>query len=134
MLAMMQTADRIRSVLLTLLALSLAACSSTQPFTVCTDLEQVGLFVSVVDSASNAAAEFGATISAVRTEDDYSVSRTLPDSEGGMFQVFEHPGTYDLTVTKPAYKPWSRWGIIVPIDAQGCHAVPTHVTAKLVSS
>ena len=98
--------------------------------TVCTALFAYGISVSVIDSASGAAAGAGATV--VASEGPYADSVVVPLTASPSFPIGlagERAGTYLVTVRKSGYRNWRRSDVVVTKDE--CHVKGVAVTAKI---
>jgi hypothetical protein len=110
------------------LAVVIAACNGTRTDVACTLEARAGINVTVVDSLSGR--EVAGSSGIAREE---AFADTLESIEPGqLFGVFERPGTYDVTVTAPGYRPWRVTGVTVGADE--CHVIPERLTARLQPS
>jgi hypothetical protein len=124
-----------RALCLTLIAA--LGCSgppgSTSP--VCTMEYRYGLSVHVKDSLTGAAIASGASLVVRDGAFKDSVSHPGGRPELNAFPLVtagERAGTYQISVSKPGYLPWSRSN--VRVTANECHVNPVSVTALLQRS
>ena len=114
---------------LTLLA---AVGCSGSPSGVCTLEFRYGLSVYVTDSLTGTATASGASL-VVRDgpfKDSVSHPSGRPEFDASpLLTAGERAGTYQISVSKPGYLPWSRSN--VRITANECHVNPVSVTALL---
>src|SRR4051812_16848927 len=107
---------------------AVAACDDDPAGVTCTSIAVPALTVSVLDSASGAAASAGATIIARGGTTGDSV--TVPAAAGNPVPVaFQQSGTFTLAVRQTGYQPWSKSGIVVTADQ--CHPHTVSVSARL---
>lgn len=99
---------------------------------VCTENLVFGLTVNVRDSVTGVPAGRDATVIA----QDGSYSETLQflgafsaTDSLTFFGAAERAGTYQITVTKALYRPWTRAGVEVTADE--CHVRPVAVEVRL---
>jgi hypothetical protein len=114
---------------LTLLA---AVGCSGSPSAVCTMEFRYGLSVYVTDSLTGTAVASGASLVARDGAFKDSVSHPGDRPELNPLPLLtagERAGTYQISVSKPGYLPWSRSN--VRITANECHVNPVSVTALL---
>ena len=110
-----------------------AACGLiTEGDTVCTTSFEPGVLLAVLDSASRAPITVGAV--AVAREGAYAdSSRVLAAPPGPGSAVVglagERPGTYEVTVESPGYRPWRQTG--VRVVGGRCHVSTVALTALL---
>jgi len=103
---------------------------STSP--VCTMEFRYGLSVYVKDSLTGAGIASGASLVARDGAFKDSVSHASDKPELNGFPLVtagERAGTYQISVSKPGYLPWSRSN--VRVTANECHVNPASVTALL---
>jgi hypothetical protein len=122
---------------LCLILLAAVGCSgspeSTSP--VCTLEFRYGLSVYVNDSLTGTAIASGASLVVRDGAFKDSVSHPSGRPELNAFPLLtagERAGTYQISVSKPGYLPWSRSS--VRITANECHVNPVSVTALLQPS
>ena len=109
-----------------------AACSNPFDKGVCTLEFRYGLVVYVQDSVTGAAAASGATLLAREAgfEDSFTNPAGGSDADARpLLSAGERAGTYQLTVTKAGYAPWTRNNVTVTENA--CHVNQTELTARL---
>ena len=115
-------------------ALYLAACSSSKSTGMaCTEEFRYGLAVYVNDSLTNTPIASGASL--VARDGTYKDSVAFPSARPdldpyALNSAGERAGTYQLTVTRPGYLPWSKNN--VRVTANVCHVNGVSVTARLV--
>jgi hypothetical protein len=120
---------------LTLLAAMSCSGSPGSTSPVCTTEFRYGLSVYVKDSLTGAGIASGASLVARDGAFKDSVSQPGGRPDLNVFPLLsagERAGTYQISVSKPGYLPWSRSS--VRITANECHVNPTSVTALLQPS
>jgi len=117
-----------KSLTMSLLVVLVACRSPTGVRYTCTDVEVMGIRLTVLDSTTGAAIS-GSTIRAIAMEGSYA--DTVEWTIGSLIKmVGERPGTYALTVAATGYQPWLRQDIRVVMEDQ-CHVRPVSVTAMM---
>ncbi|MFN2420581.1 MAG: carboxypeptidase-like regulatory domain-containing protein [Gemmatimonadota bacterium] len=118
---------RLTPLTLVILVIVALACNGTRTDVACTLEARAGINVTVVDSLS------GREVAGSGIANEEAFADTLESFEPGqLFGVFERPGTYDVTVTAPGYRPWRVTGVTVRADE--CHVIPERLTARLQPS
>jgi hypothetical protein len=109
-----------------------AGCDLTEP--ICTADFRYGLSVAVGDSITRVTPD--ASILVVATDGFFTDSARIqanvtgaPRGLGGVALAGERSGRFDLRVTAPDYRPWTRQGIVVGRDE--CHVQGVTVEAWL---
>jgi len=119
------------SAALCLTLLAAVGCSGS-PSGVCTLEFRYGLSVYVKDSLTGAGIASGASLVARDGAFKDSVSHPSGSPELNALPLLtagERAGTYQISVSKPGYLPWSRSN--VRITANECHVNPASITALL---
>lgn len=101
----------------------------------CTGVIQAGIVVEVVDARTGAPAARGA-VGAVRDGafiDSLrpAVTRGTPPADTllSLQGAFERPGSYEVTIAREGFRPWSQSGVVVSRGV--CHVNTVTVTARL---
>ena len=117
---------------LVLVAMVFAGCDMTGP--ICTADFRYGLLVTVGDSITRVTPD--ASILVVATSGSFTDSARIPANVtgvprglGGVPLAGERSGRFDVRVTAPDYRPWTRQGIVVGRDE--CHVQGVTVEAWL---
>lgn len=125
-----------RALALIPLALAIGACAGQSSSNgagdvnvICTMEARSSFAVTVVDSLSGAKITQGATVRV--TEGAFSATLNPPMEGDSVFsgEVYERPGTYDLSITHAGHLPWEQRGVRVARDE--CHVIPARITARL---
>jgi hypothetical protein len=113
---------------------AVVACSGPTALT-CTDENHAGLAVYVENSITRVGIASGASL--VAQEGAYKDSVAAPDARpdidaSPLFAAAERAGTYQVTVTKAGYAPWTQSN--VRVTANVCHVNTVTLTALLQPS
>ena len=106
-----------------------AACrdSATAPVA-CTEIAMAGIVVEVTSAATGGPLGDGS----VMTLRDGSYVETVDLVSGNaLLGAWERPGTYDVAVARDGFQTWTRNGVLVEEDDDGCHVVQVVLQAAL---
>ena len=112
---------------------AVAGCNDAGPSArICSAEARVGIQIDVRDAVTrNPAAE--GSIATAREGSFIDTLRTQPvvPPQGSLsvYGVYERPGVYSVTVTKPGYRDWLRSGVVVNKDE--CHVITVQLEALL---
>ena len=100
------------------------------PITVCTDELVYGIQVTVRDSMTGELLSVDPT--GVLTDGVYreTMEAIGPSSLWG---APERPGTYDIEITAQGYRTWTRQGVEVEMEPNGCHVEPVKLEAGMAA-
>ena len=100
------------------------------PIGVCTDELVYGIQVTVRDSMTGELLNVDPT--GVLTDGPYreTMEAIGPSSLWG---APERPGTYDIEITAEGYRTWTRQGVEVEMERNGCHVEPVKLEAGMVA-
>ena len=100
------------------------------PIGVCTDELVYGIQVTVRDSMTGELLSVDPT--GVLTDGSYreTMEAVGPSSLWG---APERPGTYDIEITAEGYRTWTRQGVEVEMERNGCHVEPVKLEAGMVA-
>lgn len=118
---------RLPTVLISALALSLAACDLFSPQPVCTAEAYAAIALEVRDSVTNAHVGGGSLI--VASDGSYADTASTSINRAIYGLAYERAGTYTVSVQKPGYQPWSRAG--VQVTRGECHVNTVSLVARL---
>jgi hypothetical protein len=111
-----------------LVAMALGACAENPPLA-CTEEARPGLSITVRDSVTGAAVASGVEV--VAREGEYAdTARGSLLGSGVYALVYERAGSYDVTVSHPAYQLWVRAAVRVTADE--CHVRTVSLLARLI--
>jgi hypothetical protein len=130
----MRTSERLtirhlpRWLLLPALAFS-AACSDQGPIAACAATRSIAIEVAVTDSISG----LGRADSASGLVQAGSYTDSLVSLGGSATLLFggDQLGTYNVTLSRPGYAPWSRTGVAVTRKSVCGSVIPVHLDARL---
>ena len=88
------------------------------PIVVCTDQLVYGIEVTVRDSTTGELLSVDPT--GVLTDGVYRETMEAI-GPGSLWGAPERPGTYDIEITAQGYRTWTRQGVEVEMDRDGCH-------------
>jgi hypothetical protein len=103
------------------------ACAENPPLA-CTEEARPGLSVTVRDSVTSATVTDGVEVVAVEGAFADTARGSLLGS-GVYSLVYERAGSYEVTVTHPAYKTWRQSAVRVTADE--CHVRTVSLLARL---
>ena len=106
-----------------------AACrdSVTAPVA-CTEIAMAGIVVEVTSAATGNALGGGS----VMTLRDGSYVETVDLVSGNaLLGAWERPGTYEVSITRAGFRTWTRSGVRVVEEDDGCHVVQVVLQAAL---
>ena len=69
------------------------------------------------------------TLTGILTDGAYREVMETSFNEAILIGAGERPGTFDIEMTAPGYRPWSRTGVKVMMDRSGCHVELTDIDA-----
>lgn len=108
-------------------ATALGACAENPPLA-CTEEARPGLSITVRDSVTNTPIATGAEI--VAREGEYADTARGSLLGSGVYALaYERAGVYDVTVSHPAYRLWTRAAVRVTADE--CHVQTVSLVARL---
>jgi hypothetical protein len=110
-----------------LMLTGVGACADSPPLA-CTEEARPGLSVTVRDSLTGAAVANGVEVVALDGAFADTARASLLGS-GVYSLVYERAGTYDVTVSHPAYKTWHQ--STVRVTADECHVRTVSLLARL---
>jgi hypothetical protein len=116
-----------------------AACNDVDGIFACTRDARPGIYVAVVDSATNEPVR-STSIRGIATENSflhgiYSDTATIvaPDASPhtSLYLAWEHAGTFTVSVDAPGYRTWTADHVVVRLTEQKCHVVTVNLTARM---
>ncbi|MCY3545362.1 MAG: hypothetical protein OXH49_00635 [Gemmatimonadetes bacterium] len=100
------------------------------PIGVCTDELVYGIQVTVRDSMTGELLNVDPT--GVLTDGVYRETME-PVGTSTLWGAPERPGTYDIEITAEGYRTWTRQGVEVELERNGCHVETVKLEAGMVA-